>query len=100
MGQFSRFIVPGSRQISITNTVQVPRPEVKLEDVIDKRLLVITCRTGTGAQTFTFDDSAKTLSVYGTCVESAAVDVTGGLELQMDSGRTEFANQQWSVQQT
>lgn len=100
MGQFSRFIVPGSRQISITNTVQVPRPEVKPEDVIDKRLLVITCRAGTGAQTFTFDDSTSTLSVYGTCVEPGTVDVTGGLELQMASCQAESANQQWSVQQT
>jgi len=100
MGQFSRFIVPGSRQISVANTVQVPRPEVKPEDVIDKRLLVITCRAGTGAQTFTFDESAKTLSVYGTCVEPASVDVTGGLELQMASCQGESANQQWSVQQT
>lgn len=101
MGQFSRFIVPGSRQISIANTVQVPRPEVKPEDVIDKHLVVITCRAGTGAQTFTFDDSDKTLSVYGTCVEpSSVVDVTGGMELQMASCQTGSANQQWSVQQT
>jgi len=103
MGQFSRFIEPGSRQISVENTVQVPRPEVKTEDVIGRRLPVITCRPGTGAQTFTFDDSAKTLSVYGACVEPGAIDETGGVgavELQMASCQDGAANQQWSVQST
>jgi len=103
MGQFSRFIEPGSRQISVENTVQVPRPDVKPEDVIGKRLPVITCRAGTGAQTFSFDTSSKTLSVYGTCVESGAIDETGGVgavELQMASCQEGDANQQWSVQST
>jgi len=98
MGQFSRFIVPGSRQISVANTVTVPRPDVKPEDVIDKRLLVITCRAGTGAQTFAFNDSAKSLSVYGTCVEpSTTIDVTSGVELQM-AACSGSANQEWTVQ--
>lgn len=103
MGQFSRFIEPGSRQISVENTVQVPRPEVKTDDVIGRRLPVITCRPGTGAQTFTFDDSAKTLSVYGACVEPGVIDETGGVgavELQMASCHEGAANQQWSVQST
>jgi glucosylceramidase len=101
MGQFSRFIVPGSRQISVENTVQVPHPEIKPEDVIGRRLPVITCRPGTGAQTFTFDNSAKTLSVYGTCVEPGAIDETAGIgavELQMASCQEGAANQTWSVQ--
>jgi len=103
MGQFSRFIEPGSKQISVENTVQVPRPNVKPEDVIGRRLPVITCRAGTGAQKFSFDGLAKTLSVYGTCVEPGAIDETGGVgavELQMASCLEGDANQQWSVQST
>jgi len=103
MGQFSRFIEPGSRQVSVENTVHVPRPEVKTDDVIGRRLPVITCRAGTGAQTFMFHDSTKSLSVYGACVEPGAIDETGGagaVELQMGSCQEGAANQQWAVQST
>jgi len=67
MGQFSRFIEPGSRQISVENTVQVPHPEIKPKDVIGRRLPVITCRPGTGAQTHIRQCCEDTISIWGLC---------------------------------
>merc|ERR1711871_871930 len=101
MGQFSRFIEPGSHQISVENTVKVPRQVVTIDEVVGRRLPVVTCRPGIGAQNFTYDDSAKTLAVYGACVEPGAIfEETGGVELQMALCQEGAANQQWSVQST
>merc|ERR1712232_172346 len=68
MGQFSRFIPPGSRQIGLTSTVKVP-DMIQLSDVLGKRLRFNPCGFQSAGQTWHYDIASKTLGVYDLCAQ-------------------------------
>lgn len=104
MGHFSRFIPPGSRRISLQNTVEIKEPDLSANDVKNGQALLFAPCDGNEVQSWLYDDTQSLISRGTDEAEGSDGFQHGGECIDVDSAsgvKTQVwacahsGNQQW-----